>query len=244
MLTQPEVAAVLPANLRSSATQDLVDKLNNASADPVIAQQIRENFITFTTVLKEGKYKLADYLSAVKYVSFKHMGLSNQDAYKHTFPDRYQDHLTRGTSPKDFSAYVAAFHKGKLVNSVMEQSLIPSWILNQDAFQRAINVNLEIMDDDEVSPKVRVEAANSILTHLKRPEPKQLNVQLGASEASGMSELRATLTELAQKQVQLIESGVSTKQIAGTPLAVDAEFTEIDADQAEPGRVAGQRQLF
>lgn len=239
MLTQAEVEQALPPALKSAATQQLVDLINNASADPMVAEQIRNNFISYTSVLKLGKFKTEDYLNAVSYVSFKMMGYSNQDAYIRTFPARYQQLLANGTSSRDIASHVSSYHRGKLVNLVMEQTMVPTWVLNQDIYQKAINVQYEIMKDDQVSPKVRVEAANSLLTHLKRPETKEVNLNLGVSESSGMRELQESLRALALQQTQLIESGVSTKLIAGSRLAVDAEFVEVDVDQAEPGRVAG-----
>lgn len=48
--------------------------------------------------------------------------------------------LQRGLTAKDISSVVAIYNKGKLVNKIMEQSIVPTWILNQDLHQKAINV--------------------------------------------------------------------------------------------------------
>src|SRR4051812_25397190 len=127
-MTVVELKAVLPRNLQGAASQELVDKINDAAQDPEIAELIKENFISYTKVLAEGKFKTEDYLSAVAYVSYKLMGYNNQDAYAKTFPVRWQRHALLGTSSKDISAYVAAYNKNKLVNLILEQSLIPSWV--------------------------------------------------------------------------------------------------------------------
>lgn len=63
------------------------------------------------------------------------MGDTNKDAYFKTFPHRYQELMARGVTDKDMSAYVAGYAKGKLVNAIMEQSLVPSWVLNQDVYR-------------------------------------------------------------------------------------------------------------
>ena len=115
MLTKELVERAVPANLKSSITQQLVDRINSAVADPIIADQVRENFINYTSVLRDGKFKTEDYLSAVMYVSFKLLGDSNLIAYTKTFPQRYTDLLAKGTSSKDIAAYVSAYNKGKLV---------------------------------------------------------------------------------------------------------------------------------
>lgn len=213
-LTVDQVAKALPANLKSAATQSLVDMVNNAVADPLVAEQVRNNFLSYTNVLKEGKFKTEDYLSAVTYVSFKLMGYSNQDAYFRTFPARHQALLAKGTTSKDMSAYVAAYHRGKMVNLIMEQSLVPSWVLNQDLYQKALNTQAELMVSS-ASDMVRTTAANSILTHLAKPKDQNFQLNIDVNESSGMNELRDALTRMAVQQQQLIQSGMTTKEVAG-----------------------------
>lgn len=219
VLTEEDVKRALPAHLRASVTQSMVDTLNAISADPLIAEQIRENFVGYSVVLKEGKFKTEDYIHAVAYVSFKVMGYNNEDSYARAFPQRYAALLAKGTSKKDISAYVSAYHRGKLVNLIMEQSLVPTWVLNQDLFQKALNVQADLMLN-ATSEKVRTEAANSLLTHLKKPEPKAgFQVNINTAETSGMSEMKATLAALAQQQQQMIQGGqMKTIDVAASRL--------------------------
>ena len=212
-LTVDQVAKALPANLKGLATQNLADQINNAVSDPVVAEQIRNNFISYTGVLQEGRFKTEDYLNAVIYVSHKLMGMSNQDAYFKTFPQRHAALVAKGTSNKDIAAYVAAYNRGKLVNLILEQTLVPTWVLNQDIYQKAINTQAELMMHAN-SEMVRTTAANSILTHLAKPKEAGPLINLDMRETSGMEELKGMLTTLAQKQKELIESGATTKSIA------------------------------
>jgi len=214
MLTKELVQQALPKHLKSNATQQLVDTINNIVSDPLVAEQIRENYITYTSVLQDGKYKMEAYLSAVQYVTYKLMGLSNKDAYAKTFPQRYANLLSKGCSEKDISAYIAGYNKGQLVNKIMEQSLIPSWILNQDKYQLAINTQYDLMIDPSISAKVRCEAANSLLTHLGKPKESNFQVNIDARTNTGLSELTESLKELATMQLELIKNGKSTKDIA------------------------------
>lgn len=214
MLTVDEVRQSLPTHLKPAATQSLADQINQISTDPEVARNIRDNFVSYTTVLKEGRFKTEDYLNAVSYVSFKLMGYNNQEAYKRTFPQRYQGLVAAGRSDKEISAYVSAFNKGKLVNLIYEQTLIPSWVLNQDLFQKAINVQAGLMLDVDVSAKVRTEAANSLMTHLKKPETKQVELSIGVEDTSGMTQLKESLAAMAAQQQDLITQGVSTRDIA------------------------------
>lgn len=212
-LTVADVAKALPPNLKGAATQAFVDQINNIVSDPVVAEQVRDNFISYTKVLQDGKFKTEDYLHAVTYVSFKLMGLSNQEAYFRTFPQRHAKLVAANTSSKDIAAYVSAYNRGKLVNLILEQSLVPTWVLNQDAYQKAINTQVELMTNAQ-SEMVRTTAANSILTHLAKPKEAGPLVNIDMRESSGMNELRETLTKLAEQQRDLIQRGVSTKTIA------------------------------
>lgn len=225
MVTKEEIAKALPAHLKSSATESLADLVNNVVQEPIMAQQIQDNFISYTSVLREGKFRMGDYLNAVTYVSFKHMGMSNQDAYFHTFPQRHAALLARGATDKDISSYVAIYHKTKLVNAIMEQSLIPAHILHMDTFNKAIRVQAELMVG-ATSEKVRQDAANSILTHLKPPELKKIELDIGIKKTDGMQEMMNTLSELAKQQRDMIQGGqITTKEIAHSKI-VEAEYTD------------------
>lgn len=219
-LTLQQVAHALPPNLKNNVTQQLVDNINNCVADPIMAEAIKDNFLSYTQVLSEGKFKTEDYLSAVIYVSFKLMGMSNQDAYARTFPARYRTLLNNGTSAKDISSYVSMYNKGRLVNLILEKSLIPTWVLNQHIYQKAINVQADLMSNAN-SEMVRMQAANSILTHLAKPKEVGPLINLDLREGSGLNELKATLTQLAQQQRDLIGQGVTTKSIADQGLVID-----------------------
>lgn len=218
-LTIADVKAALPAHLRASVTQAMADTLNNISNDPLIVENIRDNFIGYSAIMKEGKFKTEDYIHAVSYVSFKLMGYSNEDAWARTFPQRHNLLVAKGTSKKDISAHVSGFHRGKLVNLIMEQSLVPSWVLNQDLFQKALNVQADLMMTAN-SEKVRTDAANSILTHLKKPEAKgDFQINLNSEETSGMRELKGMLGQLAQQQREMIETGMmKTIDVAASKL--------------------------
>ena len=225
MLTIQQVAQALPPNLKTAATQQFVDQINNIVSDPIVAEQVRDNFISYTKVLQEGKFKTEDYLHAVTYVSFKLMGMSNQDAYCRTFPQRHANLVAKGIPAKDIAAYVSAYHRGKLVNLILEQSLVPSWVLNQDAYQKAINTQVELMTNAQ-SELVRTQAANSILTHLAKPKEAGPLVNIDMRENSGMNELKNMLVELAHKQRELIGSGVPTKAIAEQKI-IEGEVTHV-----------------
>ena len=212
MLTTKEVRSALPAALKNEA-ESVAAMLNGIQADPEMADNIRNNFVSYTSVLSDGKYKMENYLMAIAYVSFKLMGHNNQESYARAFPDRYQRLVARGTSAKDIASYVSAYAKGKLVTAILEQAAIPTWLLNADHFQSAINVQVHLMQNAK-SEMVKFQAANSLLTHLKRPDTKDVNINIGVKDDDGLDALKSMMFQLAERQKDLIQSGVSTREVA------------------------------
>lgn len=232
MLSAEDVKAALPAQFRNNVTDELVNQINSLTQDPETAEMIRENFVSYSNVLLDGRFKIADFINAVTYVSYRLMEFSRFESYKRTFPDRYTALVARGATEKEISSYVAAYNKNRLVNLILEQTLIPTWVLNQHVYQQAINEQARLMTGAK-SELVRTQAANSILTHLKKPDKIQVEMNLGVQEHAGMEELRNTLTQLAQQQKELIEQGVPTREVAHTKL-VEGEAIEIDPETGDP----------
>ena len=225
-VTKELVARALPGNLKSAATDELADLINQISTDPLVAEQIRNNFLSYTSVLKEGKYKVEDYLNAVAYCSYKLMGDSNQDAYFKTFPQRYANLMAAGRTPKEISSYVSAYAKGQLVNKIMEQTLVPSWVLNQHMYQAALNTQFNLMSDESVSAKIRSDIADSLLNRLSKPREAGPLINIALAESSGMNELKDAMKRMAEQQQQLIHAGVATKDIASQDI-VDVTPKEV-----------------
>lgn len=221
-LTLNALTKVMPVRLKASVTQEMVDQLNAISKNPVEAETIRNNVIGYTGVLEEGRFKTLDYIRAVMFVSYKLLGNTNQQAYIKTFPNRYSTLIKRGATTKDISSYVAAYNRNKLVNLILEQTLVPTWVLNQDIYQKAINVQAELMQTSK-SDFVRTQAANSLLTHLAKPKEAGPLINLDMRENSGMEELKTMLATLAQRQVDSINKGVDTKTIAEQSLVIENE---------------------
>ncbi len=224
-VTPELLAKVLPTSLKSAATQDLADMLNAVSTDPDAADFIRENFISYTKVLQDGKYKTEDYLNAVKYVSFKLMKASNEEAYIKTFPQRYQNMVASGKSKKDISAYVHAYSRNKLVIQLLQQSVVPFWLINQDYRQEALMTQVELMRT-AASEKVRSDAANSVLTHLEQPKEVGPAINFDMRESAGLQELKQALVSLAQGQIQAIQAGATVTDIAGQSI-MDVEAKDV-----------------
>lgn len=226
-LTVDQFRYALPDKVKKSVNQELIDQINTTLSDPEMYESYRDNLLSYTKVMADGRFKVQNYVEAVKYVSHKLMGCSNIEAYSKTFPDKMQRFAQQGVAAKDIASYVTAYNKSKLVNLIFEQTLIPSYVLNQDLYQRALNVQADLMMNAK-SEKVRCEAANSLLGQLKMPEVKKVELDIGIKEDSSIAALRATTLELARQQRLMLESGAMNAQdVAHSRLVIEGEAREI-----------------
>lgn len=228
LITLEEVRASVPTKLQSVVSQSLVDKLNYLNSEvPEAAENIRDNFITYVDVLQEGKYKLTDYLNAIKYISFQLMGKSNREAFRLTFPDRFKRMQESGKPMKDIDSQVSSYNRNILVNKIREKTIIPSWILNQDAYQEAINTQVKLMRTAS-SERVQAMAADSILNHLKRPENLgQAQLSINVNTGSVLDDLQKNMLELVKTQRDMIKAGVSAKEIAEQRIVIDVNAEDV-----------------
>ncbi|UYE90199.1 terminase small subunit [Alteromonas phage vB_AemP_PT15-A5] len=226
-LTVDLVKSATPANLRNNINQEFVNKLNTIDKDPLVAEQMRERALGFINILAEGKFRIDDYINAVKFVTYRMSGSTQQAAYCKTFPDRHLKFKADNLTNKEISAYTTMYAKGKLVSMLMERAMIPVWLVNADNFQKAINTQVEIMTDVNNSAMARTTAANSVMTHIKPPETAKLEITNNTEEQqSVLQELRKATQALTEQQRQSIENGTHTvKDIAHSDI-VDADIIE------------------
>jgi hypothetical protein len=208
-LTVEQLKEALPPQVRKTINQELVDIVTSVINEPEFYQAYRDNLVSYTSIIQDGKFKVADYLHAVKYVSYKLMGCTNFEAYIKTFPDRYAKHTSSGIPLGHINSYVSMYNKNKLVNLVFAQSIIPTHVLNQSMYQDALNTQFNLMNDINVSPKVRSDAANSLMVQLKPPEISkvQLDVQHKV-EGSAIADLKEAMVALIAQQRTAIQAGI------------------------------------
>lgn len=227
MLTIDQFKTALPDKVKRSVNQELIDQINKTLSEPEMYEAYRDNLLSYTKVMADGRFKIQNYIDAVKYVSHKLMGCSNIDAYTKTFPNKYQNFLAQGVAAKDIASYVTAYNKSKLVNLIFEQTLIPAYVLNQDLYQKALNTQAELMITAK-SEKVRCDAANSLLTHLKMPETQKVELEIGMKEDSSIAALRATTLELSRQQRLMVQSGaMNAQEVAHGKLIIEGEAREV-----------------
>ena len=229
-----ELAAVkkqLPKWHRTMLTQEFLDKMEASVKDTAIAEQFKENFITFLNVLSKGRYKMEDYISAVKYVSFKLLGYSNIKAYASTFPERYQRLVDTGQEKID--AYVAMYNKNKLVMLIYEQTMVPTYVLNAPLHQEALNELARMIRDPDTRGMTKVKACEAILAYTKPPEVVKGEITIGIDQQDTISELRETTEQLAATYKALLERKVKSLQDVAEAGIIDVSSKTIIEEEEE-----------
>lgn len=226
MLPIETVKKLVPKSQRGLITQDFLDKIEASVQNSLIAEEFKNNFITYLNVLSTGKYKMEDYISAVKYVSFKLLGYSNVDAYAATFPDRYERLKREGQ--EQIEAFASMYNKNKLVMQIYEQTIVPTYVLNAPLHQEALNELAKMIKDPSVRGMTKVKACEAILQHTKQPEIVKGELTIGIEQQDTISELRDVVEQLAEvnrlsiaRNVKSIKEVAEAKIIDVTPLGED-----------------------
>lgn len=201
------VKKLLPKSHASMLTQDFLDRIEASMKDSEIADQFRENFISYTNVLSGGKYSMDDYINAIKYISFKLLGYTNKDAYVATFPDRYAKLLKKH---QNVDAFVGAFNRGKLINQIYEQTMVPTYVLNAPLHQEALSELAKMIRDPGVRGMTKVKACEAILNYTKPPEVAKAEIKIGVEQQETISELREVTEGLAEVLQKTIQNGAQT----------------------------------
>ena len=220
-VTQEQIERVMPKQVKGKVTPQLVKTINDVMVDPQLRENFRDNLLSYTGVMADGKYKIGDYINAVKYVSFKLLGSTNIEGYTKTFPHRFQRLMNEGADDKTISSYSTAYNKTKLVQAIMGQTLTPMHILNIDLYQKALNRSAHLMMN-AASEKVQADAANNLMNQLKAPEVNKIELDVNVKEDKSIQELRAATLALAAQQQQAIKDKTQTAQeVAHSDLVIE-----------------------
>lgn len=210
-VTVEELKILYPVKVAGKVLEQAAEILNTATEDMdyVMAKEFRDNCLSFIDILKNSKSRVsfADYVNACKFATFKLAGNTDVRAYALTFPDRIR-RMERDKVPNShLYQYASIYSKNKTVVEVMAKLVVPTHIMFQDIFHQAVKVQAELMVDDTISPKVRSDAANSLMTHLKTPEVKQAELKVDVQGSGAIEQLAEALGSLSGKQSEMLREG-------------------------------------
>ena len=223
-LTKEMLSGAVPdKRFRKHITDKVVDIINS-EADSELRRVFRDNALTYSSVLSAGKYSLTAYVNAVKFVSLRLIGDKASTAYSKVFPDRYQNLVNKGASGSYIASFADNYSKNALITKIMEQTMVPTHILNAGVYQEAINVQAELMHTAK-SELVRQKAAESLISNLTAPAAAKVEIDINYNN-DVVEDLRATTKALAQQQLKMILNGQSS--------AKEVAHSEIIAKKVDP----------
>ena len=235
MITINDLKAGLPKGVRKFVTQNVVDVVNDVEEEDGehFAEVFRTRIISHSKILNNDKFKMKDYLNAVKYVSHKLLQNSDIDSYMMTFPERYQRMLEMYADLGDeavirsrkISSYVSEYNKNDLVIEIAEQAIVPSHVLNAPTYQLAVGVQTDLMLNAN-SETVRQNAADSLMTHLKPPEVAKIEIDMSIKDGGFIDDLRRATAEHSLAQQNSIRLGTATTLEIAESKIIEAEVDE------------------
>lgn len=223
-LSRRDVEVLMGGRGSQALSDESLDKMNKLLEDPLYGEAYRESILSYKSTLLDGKFKFEQYINAVVYVTGKLRGLSNKDSYFIAFPDRLIEWDTKGYLEKDIASAISTYHKSKLVTKILEQSIIPTWIINQDLYQEALNKQADLMRDSR-SDMVKHLASKTILEMLKRPEAAELKLDIGVKENGIMQGIKNSIDELVKTQREkIIDGSIDARVAAEQLIIVDGDY--------------------
>ena len=200
-------------------------------SNPAVAEYFRNTCINVMDSMygNGSRINLQDYLNAALFVTYRNMGDTKTKAYTKVFPDRVQRMQREGQSMAHLSSYADIYSKNQCVIDIQAKMLLPTHIVCHDLFYEAMRVTADIMNDDKVSSKVRVEAANNIMSHTKQPEIKKQELSIKINESNEIEQLKQALFELSSKQRDdIIEGNYSVVDVIEQNIYSEEEEEEYE----------------
>lgn len=213
---------VMAKSNKKLATPEVMDEIKEiVSRDDSLDGLIQDKIISFSSVMKSGRYKSVDYIRAVQFCSYTAIGDSQIDAYRKTFPDRVAKKKSDSTIQSSASIYAS----GELVQKIMSQSMVPAHIMFNSERFKAISILSDLMVNSD-NERIRMESADKMLGHIAPPKEAKLEIDV-TTHHDGIDELNSALTRLANQQKEMLDGGhTDIKSIAESKI-VDAEVIDV-----------------
>lgn len=228
-VTGEYIQKISPRRISKDVAEECASIIN-ASLDSegslVMKGTMRDNIINMMDVLKEGKFKFTDYVNAVKFSVHKMSGMTNVKSYALVFPDRVQRLMKEGATSDALASYASIYSRQKLVTSILAKMMIPTHIMYHDIFDLAVQTQVALMTDPKVSPKVRGDCANSLMSHLKPVESKNNVLPLGSNDEGVIGDLAKALANLSAGQREMLSNGRTTLGDISDATIIEVEKNE------------------
>ena len=225
-----KVKDCLPSKFAEIVGDELIDKIDALILqDSEIKDTIFENLIDFKEIAMGGGIKVDSFVNATLYVSYYLLGKTKTDSFTKVYPGRIDRFNKEGKSIGTINNIIGGYHRSKLVQTMLGQCQMPSYVMFRNVFFKAVKIQVEIMEDDNVSATVRQKAACSLMGHLKEPEIQKVELDVNHKSDDGVDIIKELLNAtkgLAQSQSVAISDGSKTAGDIANSDIIDADYVE------------------
>lgn len=232
------VQSQLSKQQRRVVGEETIEEINKLAEDPEYGEEFLSTYIDVLNVLNDSpKNTHRQYLNAVKFFSLVEADNKIVDAYIKVFPERYEARKrNHPDGDKDIiSGEASRYNASKLVSEIRRVATSPVHLIHRHILHEAILETANLMRTGR-SEFVRQKAAATLIAELKPPEENQLNIKVEDNSTNVIAELHKATQELAARQYENIQAGISTvKDVAQARILPreedtieDAEFEEAD----------------
>jgi len=205
----------LPKRSRNIPKEDLQYLVDLLTTEP----ELYEDVISYTDIIKEGKWSIVEYLNAVRYVTYQMMGHSNRQSFLKVFPDKI------GVPTVTLDKYVNKFNKSKLVLSLQKVATVPLYLTHHYLLNKAIAKQAELMDTAK-SEMVKHLAAKELCNILKPPEENYMQIDVNVKKDNSIEAIEQALYSTANKLVQGVQDKTTTTENILNANIIEAEYEE------------------
>lgn len=220
-------------------TQELVDAINEAQADPQFdVLTLFNQMISHKDILNNSSGSMTDYINALKFCSYLEACDDNYtQAYIKTFIHRaaVKDRMfepTHSSKYKELTHMSSQYRKLPMVIAILTMSDAPLRLLTRGMQIKALGVLNSEMDSAFKSID-RITAADKLLVHTRALEEGKgkIEINIGANKDSKaqFGTLINTLGNVAAQQLELLQAGYSIADVQRLNLKKE-EFEEAELD--------------
>jgi len=145
LLTIEDIKMVVPKRVHKSIDEKILNTISTLGKDTGVQQEDIEELLKRTVSCLSGSSatSMPRFLDALKFVTLRQR-MSNENAWKITFPDRYERTVKEGKE-KNISAMVSMYNKGELVNEIESSLIIDFNTFYMGARHEAMQKNIALM---------------------------------------------------------------------------------------------------
>ena len=231
-MTLDELKVLMPAKKQKFMNQELVDMINDAENRGDFDGEFEKKVISYSSVLTQGRYKTSDYIAAVEFCTYYLSGDEQAEAYVKTFPGKVKRRVLEGKSAYATGA-PSMYYGGQLVQAIMAQAQMNVRMRHYNKIDIMVETLFDLAISRLSTDRIRMEAADKVLTHLKEPDQSHIEIEVGIRKDESGIALEKKLIEVAELQKQAFINGVDLSQLQKIAFVEGQENDVIDADIEE-----------